>query len=296
MTGIEQNMLQGNDWADLFHNISNKQDLIALFASYLKSESSVSRNIPVYFNKKDESWCVRQGIPSRLADCNHEEADTKMMVFALREDTDVVIVARDTDVLILMIYIYAKRKITSNLYMKYAAGKYANIGKIVEYLGIDLSLKLVHIHAVTGCDTTSYFYGVGKMKVLNKCKKEPKLLSLLNDLGAADGLPAQYKDIVEFIRTACYAGTRGESLVETRVRLYQKQKVKTSQSLPPDPDSMKQAVLRINHQLFYWTRADILQTPTIALNGNGWTTENNKVNPVWFTGKSTSIMIFCQQN
>ena len=47
-----------------------------------------------------------------------------MIIHALREDTDVVIVARDTDVLILMVYAYAKRHVKNSWYMKYGAGKY----------------------------------------------------------------------------------------------------------------------------------------------------------------------------
>ena len=34
--------------------------------------------------------------------------------------------------------------------------KFIDVGKIVEYYGKDVVLKLPHIHAITGCDTTSY--------------------------------------------------------------------------------------------------------------------------------------------
>ena len=290
-TGMEQNMLQGKEWMDIFHNISNKQDLISLFTSYLKNESiDLSQNMPVFFTNKDETWRVSQNALSRLPDCNHEEADTKMLVHALREDTDVVIVARDTDVLILMVYVYAKHHVKRNWYMKYAAGKYANIGKIVAHLGVVVSLKLPHIHAITGCDTTSYFHGVGKMRVLNKCLKQPHLLSLLSNLGSSSGEPSRYKDIERFINTVCYSGHIGETVVETRVRLYKRQKVKTSQSIPPDPDSMKQAILRINHQLYYWVRCNINMTETIPLEDNGWIVAEDSVIPVWFTGEPYKLL------
>ena len=76
---------------------------------YLRSEPiDAARDIPVLFTNKDETWRVNQNYVSLLPDCNHEEADTKMSVHTLREDTDVVVVALDTDVLILMVYIYAK--------------------------------------------------------------------------------------------------------------------------------------------------------------------------------------------
>ena len=82
-------------------------------------------------------------------------------------------------------------------------------------------------------------------------------------------------------------------MVQTRVRLYKNQKMKGSQSLPPDPDSLKQAILRINHQLYYWLRSDVASVECILLEENGWTLVNdtNHVIPVWFTG-IPSLFIF----
>ena len=156
----------------------------------------------------------------------------------------------------------------------------------MRHLGQSVSLSLPHIHAITGCDTTSYLHGVGKIRVLNKVKKNPPVTSLLTSLGVGSGVPERYDDIVNFVRTVCYSGNKGESLVETRVRLYQKQKVKGSQSLPADPDSMKQAVLRMNHQLYYWIRSHLTSVEIIPLDENGWEVdeETNQVYPVWFTG------------
>ena len=161
--------------------------------------------------------------------------------------------------------------------MKFGAGKYANIRKIVDHLGRPIALKLPQIHAITGCDTTSYLHGVGKIKVQNKIKKKPAVLSLLSSLGIRSGVPERYNDVVKFMQTVCYSGYVGESLVETRVRLYRKQKVKGSQSLPPDPDSIKQAILRINHQLYHWLRCDTLLVDPIPLVDNGWRVDDGRI-------------------
>ena len=42
---------------------------------------------------------------------------------------------------------------------------FANIGKVVKYLGNDLSLKFPHIYTITGCDTTLFMFSVGKVKM-----------------------------------------------------------------------------------------------------------------------------------
>ena len=41
-----------------------------------------------------------------------------------------------------------------------------------------------------------------------------------------------------------YAGRKGETVIDARVRLYKSIKTKASQALPPDPDWLKQALLR----------------------------------------------------
>ena len=67
------------------------------------------------------------------------------------------------------IYARIKKNITSKWCMKIDNEKFIDVGKIVEYYGKDVILKLPHIHAVTGCDTKSYLPGVAKIKVFKKC-------------------------------------------------------------------------------------------------------------------------------
>ena len=103
------------------------------------------------------------------------------------------------------------------------ANKYVNIRSIVNHFGNDVCIKLPHIHAITGCDTTSYFNGVGKVKVLKKIVGNPDLLSLLNDFGESVAVSDALQDkVTKFIQRVCYSGQENESLVQTRVRLYKK--------------------------------------------------------------------------
>ena len=79
-----------------------------------------------------------------------------------------VVVSKDTDVLILLVWAYAKHEIKTKWYMMYEQGKYADIGKIVEFFGKEICLALPAFHSLTGCDTTSYFFRVGKGRVFKK--------------------------------------------------------------------------------------------------------------------------------
>ena len=100
-----------------------KEQRITLFTAYLKANGSDNCNIPLVFTNRDEAWMITANNERQFDDCNHEEADTKILVHALREDTNVVVVARDTDVLILMVFAYALKNVAKEWYMKYAPDK-----------------------------------------------------------------------------------------------------------------------------------------------------------------------------
>ena len=67
---------------------------------------------------------------------NHEKADSRFILLTSQETNDVVIVAKDTDVLVSLvrkdICLYSIKR---NLFFKYDAEKYANIRKFCDYLG-----------------------------------------------------------------------------------------------------------------------------------------------------------------
>ena len=64
------------------------------------------------------------------------------------------------------------------------------------------------------------------------------------------------EDVEKFIQTVSYSGKEGETLTETRVRLYKQMKTKTSQSWPPDEKSMLQAIKYVHYQVYYWSNVD----------------------------------------
>ena len=93
-----------------------------------------------------------------ICSCNHEDADTRLILHNFEADSDVAVVCKDTDVLILVIQAYSKLNITNNWYLKYDHEKFADIIKTCSYLAKTLSLNLPKIQTLTCCNTTSYFY------------------------------------------------------------------------------------------------------------------------------------------
>ena len=66
------------------------------------------------------------------------------LFYQLQETNDVAVVAKDTDVLVLLVWAYAHHDIKQNWFFKYDAQKYANICKICDYSGKDQWLVIGH--------------------------------------------------------------------------------------------------------------------------------------------------------
>ena len=287
--GYDQKMLQGNAWNSVFNNIENKTELVELAANFFQTEEGrKSLSVPLIFTCGENTLELTKTTSNEIFKCNHEEADTRLILHASLQDTDVVVVAKDTDVFVLMVYAYNKLQPCSKWYMKIDHEKYVDISKVSNHLGTEISSYLPQLHSLTGCDTTSFFYGVGKIKVLNKVKKNKESLNLLQHVGQNEKLSQRgFEDSMKFVQTVMYSGKETESLVETRIRLYKSLKTKASLAIPPDPDSLRQAMLRVHFQAYYWLQCDSNRVTDIKAEDNGWKKdlENDILVPIWFTGK-----------
>ena len=65
-----------------------------------------------------------------------------------------------------MVWAYSKYEVKHKWYLKYVYDTFADIKLIVEYLGETIYDHLAAMHAITGCDTASYFYRMSKIKIL----------------------------------------------------------------------------------------------------------------------------------
>ena len=188
----------------------------------------------------------------KVFECNHEEADTRIPMHAALCSEDVV-VAKDTDIIVLLAYAYEKCSSVKQWLMKYDKQKYANIGKLCRFRGLVICKYLPQLHAITGCNAT-YFYRVGKINPLKRVLKSSDCLQLLAGLGKESFDDESQLDAMKFIQTILYCGKDEEDYVSTRVRLYKKQKKKSSLTIPPDPASCKQAIIRVHYQCCYWVQ------------------------------------------
>ena len=121
-----------------------------------------------------EASAISIGVDRSMAECNHEEADTRIVVHvllhAIQADQAKSVVVRtvDTDVIVILVgkfhYLRAIQR-ELDLWVGFGTGRnfsFININIIYAGLGEARSRSLPVFHALTGSDTTSTFYGKSK--------------------------------------------------------------------------------------------------------------------------------------
>ena len=107
-------------------------------------------------------------------------------------------------------------------------------------------------HAITGCDTTSQFYGVGKTI---KWKVFQEVPQLLEDLGEENPISARvYVDAEAFVCNLYNANTQEVEINKERAAAFRKSR-KDRDALPPTQDALRLHIGRAHYQPMVWKRA-----------------------------------------
>eukprot|EP00795_Rhopilema_esculentum_P008797 gene8797-14830_t len=163
----------------------------------------------------------------------------------------VIISATDTDVLVLMVHIYSWRDIDRPWQMKIDHQNFVNVAAIADHIGSEACNVLPAFHSITGCDTTSFQFRVGKVAPWKKLMKM-RLYDLLSTFGCRFLTDDSLLAAKEFFRNIIYNGEIKESYLDTRVRIYQKQKLYSSEGIIPDENSAMQHLKRSWLQCYVW--------------------------------------------
>ena len=104
-----------------------------------------------------------------MSDCNHEEADTRMLVHVehslVSGAQTIGINSQDTDVLIIVLGFFHQLQARYNfndIVIDFGLTNRYSVSTIAEKLGTTVCQALPFFHALTGCDTTSAFKNIGK--------------------------------------------------------------------------------------------------------------------------------------
>lgn len=278
-----QAMPKGKDWNTFLQSGDNKTELIKFLANHYHSDSFRSKlDIPLVFTESNNTWMITSEEVLLLEQCNHHEADTRVVRHASLSDRPVVVVATDTDIFVLLVYAFSKVAPAEKWYMKIDKDSYVDIGDVCRTYGKEVCDVMPAYHSLTGCDTTSYPFKVGKVKPFKKMVAHNKF-SLLSSAGILPSSIQQRDNMLTFMQTVMYPGKEDEDYVETRIRIYDQQKMKSSLSLLPDKHSSVEHLKRSDLQTRIWKQClnkDIDYPPP---EDNGWQESDEGLIPVWFS-------------
>ena len=185
----------------------------------------------------------------------HEEADTRMILHCVHTNAaSVVVVARDTDVLILLLAHFSKMP-CARLWMK--AGTMKN-RKFIPIHAIHAELQftqstlesILPFHALTGCDTVSYLAGHSKKTAWDVFLTDNHLIS---DLGKNDFKGETIKSVEKFV-CKIYKCSSAESCDEARAIMFSK--CLSPDKLPPTSDALLFHIQRAHYQSSVWRQAN----------------------------------------
>ena len=101
---------QGNNFKDFFKNDLNKADLIRRFSGFMQREvPHLHLDFPLMIILEKEALEKSLTGVQNLSPCNRKESDNRNRYHCTWEDKLAVVIASDTDILILMVHVLASR-------------------------------------------------------------------------------------------------------------------------------------------------------------------------------------------
>ena len=224
--------------------------------------------------------------------CSHEEADTRL-IFHIEDSkerhkiTTAVIWSPDTDIFLLGLHFCTK--IDIHIWFKTGVKegtRYIPIHTLAEKLGNDVCSVLLPFHALTGCDSVSFFKGKGKKKGLRLILDTKESFLTLAELGDSLQLNDDVARTCErFVCRMYQPNNNISSINKLRYNIFCKTPVQ-NQNLPPCYDSLLQHLKRANFQTAVWKKSLHARMDLGSPVGNGWIDTENGLKPELMTQAS----------
>lgn len=215
-----------------------------------------------------------------------EDADLLIVKTAvdMAESKDTIVIGEDTDLLVLLCY-HANlnsHKILFRTETKQGARKIHvwDITNTKTKLTDDTCKLLPFVHALSGCDTTSRMFGLGKGQVLKKAKNDDYFKQQADIFMSSDDKEVIAKAGTEAI-SCLYGGVPCEGLDLLRYRKFASKVANSSsvvevQTLPPTSAAAKFHIYRVYLQVKHWIDED----RDLDVTDWGWSVENNQCIPI----------------
>lgn len=261
----------------------NKKDLAALLSEEIILQAPIGKTVVTAGGFVDENTvkCNDGMLELSTLEATHEEADTRIVLHAIHCSqvsacTSIVILASDTDVLLLLISFFSE--IDRHLWMiagTFLKPKNIPVHVVVEknFSSSELRKHLVAFHSLTGCDTTSYFYGISKKSSLCVFRDN---YELLEGLGEGELTDQKIKECEKFI---CKLYNQ-EAETTDAVRNVLFGKSKSPENMPPTSDALCMHIKRAHYQALIWRQANICKPLLPCPTEMGWKLDDGCLVPI----------------
>ena len=277
-----------SNWNSFLRVDGNKAELFKLLAEAVGSIDMPGKEL---YSTYGDSVVTRGATECMegLQPCSHEEADTRIFLHVLhaaKQHDRIMIRTVDTDVFVLAVS-QMERIPEREVWLAFGTGrqfKYYPIHEIAVSLGPQKSRALPVFHAITGCDTVSFFCGKGKKSAWDTWSVLPEVTNAFLEIAAA---PSSLSDnclrtIERFVVVMYDRGSELHSVDEARQHLFCKH-ARGLDRIPPTSAALKQHVLRASYQGGHvWSQVH-LNLPELPSPAEwGWRVEDGW-HPLWTT-------------
>ena len=126
---------------------------------------------------------------------------------------------------------------------------------VTRNLGRTLSAALPVIHALSGCNSTSAFSGIGEKRWLKVASHHPEIFERLCYIGQDHTtINRDAKEACVELVSLLYSGKLADSSDTIRYELFSNKNL-VSERLPPTDDSFTKHLQHVNYQVYIWCKA-----------------------------------------
>ncbi len=293
------------DWKLFLTNDDNKKQLVQIMCDVWGSDSNapkvqdrdvifICEGVAYKFSSADGKVTLKEEIFELRS--TQEETDSRVVLYGLyaKKLGYECIKVRSPDSDIFFILLNFALEMDLKVLFDTGAGnkrRLINISEIAENCTKEYCSALLGLHAFTGCDSTSAFKGMGKVKPIKTLQKMPKFGQVLASLGETWIVSDELCAGLEEFTCAMYGSPNTKCVDELRFcKIKGKCENDSLKSihnidlgmLPPCKKCLIKHVQRVNYQVCIWKRANV-GIPEIPAVGacHGWHINDENLEPLW---------------
>ena len=260
-------------WRKFLNNHANKAALASFLCQYIidntKSHLDQHPTHKIYLAGGFSDGIVTKSLSSGLLQdvselfCTHEEASTRMVLHAMSANEiyqsrgvqgRIIVSSSDTDVMILFVHYFPQMKNTSEVWMRIGRAtstadkrRYVPIHTISESLGDTFCKILPALHCLTGCDSVSSFFRIGKRTAFKVIEDRGAThyadLQVIGGDDKSAAFEASQRFVIDLYEPKVRQSGKHSTLGEVRAN-FAKNRDLSLAKLPPSKQTFKQYVLR----------------------------------------------------